>query len=221
MTHSVSPLRLRSVVMLGTDTDVGKTYQACRLIGALAKSGIKVGAYKPVASGVEEGVASDPELLNSAAGGDWPPEWVCPQLFRAAVAPPVAAELEDAAVDDALLFSGAAIWEKHCDFLVIEGAGGVLSPLSFHTTALDLACRLATPVILVAANRLGVVNHTRLSLEAAQQRGLEVKGVVLNSWKSNSAVTQDRSITSNLRLLERFLGEIPLVDDAAKLESTL
>jgi dethiobiotin synthetase len=221
MKHSTSSSRLKSVLILGTDTEVGKTYQACRLIRALAKSGVHVGVYKPVASGLEEGVASDPELLNEAAGGSWPPEWVCPQLFRAAVAPPVAADLEGTAVDDALLFKGAEVWTDQCDLLVIEGAGGALSPLSFKTNALDLASQLATPIVLVAANRLGVVNHTLLSIEAIKHRGLEVRAVVLNSWKSLPESAHDRSVATNRQLLKRYLGEIPLVDDAAELESNL
>ena len=182
------------VFIIGTDTEVGKTFLACQLARSLTAQGIKVGVYKPVASGVSPSTefpaqrshsgppsSSDAEQLRSAAACTQPLQRVCPQSFAAPVAPPVAAQLEGRSVDEQLLVEGAQWWLAHCDFLIVEGAGGALSPISKSMRVLDLAQQLHLPLILVAANRLGVVNHTLLTIEAVQIRQLQLHGIVLNT----------------------------------------
>lgn len=166
--------------MIGTDTEVGKTFVACRLAELLVKRGIRVGVYKPVASGSEESTPSDAELLRAAANQNCDLQHICPQQFSAAVAPPIAAAKEGREVDEALLATGANWWLGRCELLIVEGAGGALSPISAHQTVLDLAVQFAFPLLLVVANRVGAVNHTLLTLEAAQKRGLRVEAIVLN-----------------------------------------
>lgn len=220
------PLSIPGIFIIGTDTEVGKTYQACRLARALSDCRYRVGVYKPVASGVlagdpaEPGVAglalaSDAALLAAAARTGQPLNRICPQSFQAAVAPPVAAQLEGQRVDEALLRRGAQWWSGKCDFLIVEGAGGALSPISDRLTVLDLAWQLYLPLIVVAANRLGVVNHLLLTLEALQRRNLPVLGVVLNDLPATA--TQDSQARlaqqTNRDLLRQFVDkQVELVD---------
>ncbi|MEM8735371.1 MAG: dethiobiotin synthase, partial [Planctomycetota bacterium] len=171
----------RPTFVVGTDTEVGKTYQACRLVQALGRAGKSVGVYKPVLSGVVDGAgesgehgSDDGSLLLQASGQRWPFARVCPQVFAAPVAPPVAARLEAKQVDESMLVDGLHWWSGRCDALVVEGAGGVLSPISETMTILDLAATSSARIIIVAANRLGVVNHTLLTLEAVRSRNLEI-----------------------------------------------
>ncbi len=178
------------VFIIGTDTEVGKTFQACRLAEELVKRGVRVGVYKPTASGSAPGaelpgsdarlLRSDAQLLRRAANCQLPIERVCPQSFAAPLAPPVAARAEGRVVDESLLVEGARWWRGKCDFLIVEGAGGALSPISDNWLVLDLVERLKLPVILVAANRLGMVNQVLLTLEALSTRQLQVTGIVLN-----------------------------------------
>lgn len=195
------------VIILGTDTEVGKTYQACSLLRALTERGVRAGAYKPVASGVCDG-AGDAALLRAAAQLDCPLERICPQQFAAAVAPPIAARLEGRSVNQRLLFEGARWWRQECEFLVVEGVGGALSPISSTQTCLDLAQELQLPVLLVAANRLGVVNHTLLTLEAIASRGLACVAIVLNSVpttpRAGADEADDVSRQSNAGLISAF-----------------
>lgn len=229
----------RGVFIIGTDTEVGKTFQACRLARALVARGKKVGVYKPVASGgqpvdCEASVTqstgiSDAELLQAAAGSSEPLSRICPQSFAAAIAPPVAARLEGRQVDDRLLVAGALWWRDRCDFLIIEGAGGALSPISDSMLVLDLAQQLQLPLVLVAANRLGVVNHTLLSIEAAGARQLELLGVVLNTPPNCSPAeypmeneatrtleVDDLARRTNRELLLQFVT-LPIVDNIDEL----
>lgn len=200
----------RGIFVIGTDTDVGKTYASCLLIRQLERRGVCVGVYKPAASGIVPGLLSDAERLIEASGRDWPIEHVCPQSFEPALAPPLAASRLGRRVDDELLYQGAAWWQGRCDVLLVEGAGGALSPLSEESTVLDLACRLGYPLILIAGHRLGMVNHTLLTLEAVARRGLHTLALIINEAGGAAADDPDSvQLLESLRLLKPFCGNLP------------
>lgn len=207
-------MQTAGIFVVGTDTEVGKTYQCVELARSLTPSR-SVGVYKPVASG-GSGEGGDPHSLSMAVDSRWPIERICPQVFQAPVAPPVAAGLESREVDEQLLREGAEWFEGRCDYLIVEGAGGVLSPISNSMTVLDLAESLQLPIALIAANKLGVVNHTLLSIAAIESRGLQLSAIVLNSWDA----IQDPSQQSNKRLLGQFT-QIPILGSLAELAEDL
>ncbi len=189
----------------GTDTGIGKTWTACALLWSIVAAGLRTGAYKPACSGAEfdaqgEPVWEDIERLSAACGGVWPKERICPQRFLAPLAPPAAAAAEGRCVDDSAVLAGAAWWDGQVDLLIVEGAGGWLAPLTENRTMADLAVELGYPVVLVAANRLGTINHTLLTLESIRQRGLPVAAVVLNDVHP----TTDASAATNAGLISRF-----------------
>ena len=175
----------RRVMIAGTDTGVGKTVVTVAVARWFQSRAIPVGLYKPACSGSEPGheeqpVWGDIEQHWAALEGAFPRDWICPQRFRAPLAPCDAARAEGRMVDDRLLRTGADVWTGQVDLLLIEGAGGLLSPLSDETDNATLAADLQTPLILVSAWRLGAVNQTLLTLEVARGRGLSVAAVVLN-----------------------------------------
>ena len=196
------PKRLAGLTILGTDTEVGKTYVACRILESLVKDGIAAGAYKPVASGASSFEQSDGYQLWQASGKRGTLLDVCPQNFSAPLAPPIAAELERKQVSDQLILDGANAWSENCDLLILEGAGGLMSPISWSMTNADLAVQIQFPVVLVSQNRLGVVNQILTTLVAAQSLGLTVGCVVLND-----TCGIDRALAeTNERLLTRFVA---------------
>jgi dethiobiotin synthetase len=195
--------------ILGTDTDVGKSYLGSRLVRQALEYNVAIGAYKPVASGVSpwglEEAAAIPESqlddgwrYHRALGGRFPLDWINPQRFPDPLAPEEAAKKIGQRVDETLLLDGATRWSGHCDFLLVEGAGGVWSPISRAMTNADLAERLGYPVILVADNRVGAVHQTLASLAAIAASGLAAQAVVLNS---RSRAT-DELLESNQRMIE-------------------
>ncbi len=205
---------MQTIFVTGTDTNVGKTYISCLLIRKLRQSGFSVGAYKPVCSGAEFDstgipVWADVESLRSATGLDLPIDMVCPQRFLAAVAPNVAARLEGKAVSSELLVAGVSAWQDKVDVLIIEGAGGLYCPLSDDLTVLDLAVQIQTPVLVVAANRLGVISHSRLTVDRLRQSGLHVAGVILNELQV--ATDGDASLESNAHQLAHWLPDVALL----------
>jgi dethiobiotin synthetase len=206
---------MKTLLVTGTDTNVGKTWVTSLLVREFRRWGINTGAYKPVCSGAEKNsegdvVWADIKALRSACGTEPDIDLVCPQRFHAAVAPNIAARMENRCVDSQLLTDGVARWSSHVDQLVIEGAGGIFCPLSDELTVMDVAVQLNTPAIVVAANRLGVINHTRLTVEALQTHGVKVVAVVLNEISAAVSENADPSIPTNAAQIRHWLPKIPL-----------
>lgn len=178
----------------GTDTGVGKTEVAAVIVRWLRQAGgLRVGAYKPVASGVAaaELAHSDAARLWEAAGRPRPIETVCPQWFAAPISPPRSARLEGRSVDERLLRSAFEPWRDSCDIVVVEGAGGLFSPVGDRTLNADLAHDLDLPIVVVDAARLGAIGRTLAIAEAAAARGLRLAAVVLSEVEPWAGVGDD------------------------------
>ena len=201
---------MSGVFVTGTDTGAGKTVVACTLARALNAAGVDVGVLKPAETGVGEDGPLDALALREAAGCDDPLDDVCPLRFAMPAAPTVAAAAEGRSVDaGAILAAYARIRERH-GFVVVEGAGGLLVPASAELDMAGLAAALDLPILIAARAALGTINHTLLTLEAAERRGLALAGVVV----SHTAGVLSDADSSNLAALRaslgtRLLGEIP------------
>ena len=145
---------VRGLFITGTDTGVGKTYVAALVARALAAEGRRVGVYKPVASGCRRQgdrlVSDDALSLWEAAGRPGELERVCPQRFAAPLAPHLAARAEDARVDEEQLRRGLDYWIERSDIVIVEGVGGLMSPLTDDEYVADLAYEFGYPLVVVA-----------------------------------------------------------------------
>ena len=168
----------KGLFITGTDTDVGKTAVAVAILQHCVLQRIDCPPYKPVASGVQSG-PSDIDRLWSASGNAGTRDDVCPQSFQLPVAPEQAAAAEGSQVDDALLRQGLYP-HMRADLVLIEGAGGLFSPLSHHTLNADLARDFQIPVVIVDSSRLGSIGRTLTAVTAAESVGLTVSAVVLS-----------------------------------------
>ena len=214
------------IFITGTDTGVGKTLVACGLAALLRESGYKVGVMKPAETGCEEKdgqlFPQDAYYLKEASGCSDPLEKICPYRLRDPLAPSVAAEMEGVKIDiDRLAGLYSEISSAH-DVTIVEGAGGFLVPLLPHYTYADLAKLLKLPLLVVAANRLGVINHLLLTLEHASCRGLRVLGYVLNQVTSEPSLAAETNREALLSLTAvPCLGEIPYIEDLEAKRSSL
>jgi dethiobiotin synthetase len=201
----------------GTDTGVGKTYVAALIARTLQTAGYRVGVYKPAASGCRtEGgtlVSDDALSLWEAAGRPGTLEQVCPQRFLAPLAPHLAAEAEGRRLDPRGLREGLDYWRPRSDVLLVEGAGGLLSPLGHAEYVADLALDFGFPLVVVARNALGTINHTLQTLltAATYRGGLPVAGIVLNQ---SAPAAGDPSVATNRRELAART-RVPLVAEVA------
>jgi len=205
------------IFITGTDTGVGKTFVACGLASLLRESGYRVGVMKPAETGCEEKdgelVPEDAIRLKEASGCEEPLEKICPYRLKDPLAPSVAAERSGVTIDiDAIRKLYDEISSKH-DITIVEGAGGLLVPILSHYTYADLAKLLKLPVLVVAANSLGAINHLLLTLEHASCRGLLVLGYVLNRLESQPSLAAETNADA-LRFLTSVpcLAEIPYID---------
>lgn len=179
----------------GTDTGVGKTTVACAIIAAARARGLRAAAMKPVETGCASHpgaplVPADAMALERAARGHDPPAPPTSNVFRftAPLAPSVAAEREGGAVSiPAIERAADRIRSLAPDLFLVEGAGGLLVPLSDDADMTDLARSLALPLLIVARDGLGTINHTLLTLEAAAARRLRVAGVILSAVQPDTA----------------------------------
>lgn len=169
----------KGIFVTGTDTDVGKTFVGQRLITGLVNMGLSVLPRKPVESGwPEDETASDAWKLANAAGVTNQLDQVCPHRFKAAISPVRAAALEGISLTVGKLQSICKPINN--DFLYVEGAGGFYSPMVSDGLNADLAEALQLPMVLVANDRLGIINHVLLNQEAIAKRGLALCCVILN-----------------------------------------
>jgi dethiobiotin synthetase len=205
---------MHGLFITGTDTGVGKTYLTCQIVAACGEAGVRVGAYKPACSGSEvdaNGQRYWPDVAALAAALPTKVPWdqICPQCFQVPLAPPSAAAAEERSVDAALLEQGVDRWRNEVDLLVVEGVGGLLCPLTETETVADLAGRLGFPLVIVSALRLGVINHTLLTIEAARQRRLPIAGVFLNETGPDDGSNSSSIAEITARGTVPVLGIIP------------
>jgi dethiobiotin synthetase len=189
----------------GTDTGVGKTLIACSLLRAFAARGFRAVGMKPVASGAVAGgnglVHDDVERLIAAGNVTAPRDHVNPYCFAPPIAPHIAAAEAGMKIDlDHIGRCFNALTER-ADVVIVEGVGGFRVPLGPGADTAQLAARLALPVVLVVAMRLGCLNHALLTAEAIAGRGL-----VLAGWVANHLDPRMAAADENVRALETLVA---------------
>ncbi len=208
----------RGIFVTGTDTEVGKTVIAAALAAALRSRGIDVGVMKPAESGcpIKSGVLhpQDGAYLKSIAETPEPLEEIVPCRLHLPLAPAIAARREGVAVDlERIVKTFHSLCHNH-DLIIVEGAGGLLVPLTENIFMIDLALQLSLPLLIVAPNILGVINHVLLSVEALHSRGADVLGVILNSTQPQNNEVQNTNPEFLKSVLPvPFLGVFPYLTD--------
>ncbi len=177
----------RGVFITGTDTGVGKTLFAAALACFLRQRGLTVGVMKPVETGVADPdtLGADGMLLQWASESPADPELISPYRFAPPLAPAVAAEQAGVRLDPGALLAAGATLAESCDFLIVEGAGGLMVPLSGGVLMADLARQLGYPLLTVCRPGLGTINHTLLTLFAARTMELPLAGFVINGMPAH------------------------------------
>jgi dethiobiotin synthetase len=208
-----------------TDTDAGKTAVAVAIVRQVWSAGRRVGVYKPAASGGD----GDPRALWEAAGRPGRLADVCPQVFAAPISPQHAARLEGRVVNETLLRRGIEPWCAGFDIVVVEGAGGLYSPLGNGTDNAAVVRDLGLPLVVVDAARLGAVGRTQAVVRAARADNLVVAAVVLSQVAAPDGPEDDPRTTAGIARaacldLAARLPDIPVAvlrHGAARIEPAL
>lgn len=198
----------------GTDTNVGKTFVSANLARAFKRRGLSAGVMKPVETGCPtvDGVLApgDAIALKEASGTEDPIDLINPFRYGPALAPLIASETEGRLIGPAVIKKAFDLIRNNHDVTIVEGAGGLLVPVTHDMTMAGIARLLDIPVIIVAAARLGVINHTAMTVECAKARGLSIAGIILNSLSEPDP--DDISIRYNASAIERLTGVRVLVE---------
>jgi len=205
---------MNGVFITGTDTGVGKTIVSAALLCALKSAGVDAVYMKPVQTGCQRRgkklIAPDLELVYSLAGirpSEKERELMAPYRYRRACSPHLAAALEGQKIVISRVIKSFAALKRCHEFIIVEGAGGILTPLSQKSSMLDLMKALALPVIVVARPRLGTINHTLLTLRELRRAKLKITGVVINYALKASKTFIEKD---NRAMIEK-LGRAPVI----------
>jgi dethiobiotin synthetase len=217
------PAEPRAVFITGTDTGVGKTVVGAALALFLRGRGLDVGVMKPVETGVPDParLGADGELLRWSAGSDDDRELISPYRFRRPLAPAVAAKAEGRTVDFVRLAATARELASRHDILLVEGAGGLMVPLSGGLLVADLARELAFPLLVVCRPALGTINHSLLTVFAARTMGIPLAGLLVNGMPDDPDEAESAAPHALASLASAdLLGVLSRVDgdDRAKAE---
>ncbi|MDB4265504.1 dethiobiotin synthase [bacterium] len=197
-------LKHPGLLVTGTDTGIGKTWVSALIVEELRKSGSAAVGLKPVLSGER----SDAERLWEASGGALDIDVVNPWWYKTPVAPSVAAQIEGNPLVLAEMVSHIHEVRDSQEFTLVEGVGGWEVPMAEDFDFPDFAKALDFPILVVAANWLGTINHTLLTVKAIQAAGLNCVGVVLN----HLAAERDVAATTN-RMVLNDLCPVPIVGE--------
>ncbi len=199
----------------GIDTGIGKTYAAGVLAAFLQQQGHRVITAKLVQTGCK-GISEDIILHRKIMGIDLLPEDIsgitCPYVFTLPASPHLAARAEEKAINPEVILNSISRLAEMYDFIIVEGAGGLLVPLTGDLMAIDFAAAQNWPIIIVSSSRLGSINHTLMTVECAASRNCMIAGVIYNTNSPDDpAITADSRdiIEANLN---HFSDRASLVD---------
>lgn len=177
----------RGIFITGTDTGVGKTVVTGLLARCLREEGRSVITQKWIetgARGFSKDVSTHLRIMGKKRRDikEYLPH-VCPYTFKFASSPHLAARLGRKKINAGRIKRSFRLLQKAHDFVIVEGTGGALVPYNNRRLMIDIAKELRLPVLIVAENRLGAINHALLTIEAVEHRGMKVLGVVFNNWR--------------------------------------
>ncbi len=209
---------MKSYFITGTDTGVGKTLVGGGIAGVLRRSGKKVGVLKPFETGCSlmdgEFVPKDALFLKDISGCPDDIDVICPYRMEHPLAPGVAAEIEGVAIDLDRVKATFQGMEKKYEKVLVEGAGGLMVPVTKDLLTSDLIKKLDLPLIIVSRLSLGTINHTLLTVKYALACGIQVAGIILNHVTGETGKAEE----TNPDVIKRFskvpvLGQVPFISD--------
>lgn len=197
----------KGIFITATGTDIGKTYICGLLVKQLRKNGLNCGYYKPVLSGAIENngkiIAGDAQHVSDTAGLKGNPLEKVSYIFKPAVSPHLAAEIEGRPISLDKIIKDYKIMEDKNEFTVVEGAGGIICPLNLDKNLFiyDIPKALDLSILIVADAGLGTINNTYLTVEFIKQLGLNIKGIILNNYNPKDFMHID-----NKKVIEQISG---------------
>jgi len=207
---------MNSLFITGTDTDVGKTYVAAGLAMTLRKMGIDIGIMKPFAAGnpQKKGFKSkDVEILSRAAQVSDPEKLMNPQFFEMAASPYTASKNLKVKVRVSSVLSNFKKLSKLHSIILVEGMGGIMTPILKNYFVTNLIKDMKIPVVIVTRTKIGTVNHTIMTCKMCEKYKIPIKGIIINNFDLDGYLVRDlkRDLQSITGI--PILGTIPYMEN--------
>lgn len=201
----------KGIFISATDTGVGKTLIVGTIAKILSRNGKNVGVFKPVATGCrtikKKLVSEDAEFLACCCGNKLSLDLINPVNFKTPAAPFACEKIENKKVNIAKIKTSYRQICRNCDFVIVEGIGGAKVPINEKLDVLGLAKILKLPVIIVARSKLGIINHTLLTIDAVRRAGLSLAGVIINGYDGK---TKDFAERTNAEIIAK-IGKVKIL----------
>ena len=209
--------KLGGVFITGIDTEIGKTEIACGLAWVLRKNEIKVGVMKPFATSSiiysKDYKSQDTAKLAKAAGVGDPDETLNPVFFPLAASPLMAAEISHKPINLKKVIEKFMFLKKKYDFIVVEGIGGVMVPITDKVSLLHIVRKMNLPVIIVSRPKLGSINHTVMTINACREFKVPIVGIIFNQMPIRPNIVESMTPFYIERLTKtKTLSVIPFMD---------
>ena len=206
---------MKSIFITGTDTDVGKTYITRGLAVTFRKLGIDVGVMKPFAAGKAEkkGYKSkDIVIISKAAKACDPEKLVNPQFFKISASPYTAWKTLKTKPKVSMILSSFKKLTKLHDMILVEGMGGIMTPILKDYYVTNLIKAMKIPTVIVTRSKIGTVNHTIMTCKMCEKYKIPVKGIIINNFDDGYPVKELKRDLENLTGI-KVLGSIPFIKD--------
>ena len=218
----------KRIFITATGTDAGKTYVSALIVKSMRERGFNCGYYKPALSGAEitnDGkiIPGDADYVLKTAGIEEPPENYISYIFKPAVSPHLASEMENNPIKLEKIKSDFQRIKKEFDYLLVEGAGGIVCPFNIKEGILlpDVIKALNLDTLLVADAGLGTINSTVLTAEYAKYHGINIKGIILNKFDENSLMQRDNKAQIEKLTGIKVVAEVKENDTSINLDGIL
>ena len=207
---------MNSIFITGTDTDVGKTYVTAGLAVTLRKLNIDVGIMKPYAAGIPQKTgykSEDVEILANAAQISDPEKLMNPQFFKMAASPYTASKDLKVKVNTKLVLTSFKKLSKLHSMLLVEGMGGIMTPILKNYFVTDLIKDMRIPAVIVARSKVGTINHTIMTVKMCQKYKIPIKGIIINNFDTDGY--KIKSLKRDLKNLTgvSILGTVPYLEN--------
>ena len=216
---------MKSYFITATDTGVGKTTITAALAASIKKSGVDVGIMKPVATGVLQKTgfkSSDVSILYNASKVTDPENEINPIFMPLPVSPYDAGKILDIAFDKKIIFEQFTKLKNKHEMMLVEGIGGILTPLARDYFVADLIKDLGLETIVVTRSTLGTLNHTMMTIKACQDYDIPVKGIIINNYDENGGPAEKNAPSTIHEITSiPILGVLPYIKDYENLQSMI
>ncbi len=214
---------MKSYFITATDTGVGKTTVTSALAACIQKRGINVGVMKPVATGVVQKTgfkSSDVSILHRASKVRDSEDEINPIFMPLPVSPYDASKVLDLKFDKKIIFEKFAKLKSKHDMMLVEGIGGILTPLSRDYFVADLIQELGLETIIITRPTLGTLNHTMMTINTCHNYKIPVAGIIINNYDENGGPAEKNAPTTIHEITGvPILGVLPFVRDYENLET--